>query len=802
MNDSFASNDADPVSPSDHDLSLDRPTLKTDSLDFERPPQEAALFAIGNGFLGIHQRKHDPKLASAGLGASVVYINGVYERRPIKYHEAAHGYPSENDLRIPVWDCMELGIEVDGREMQSAGWRIVQDIRELGYRTGLLSRKVTLARDGPEEILLELECFASMKRRGIVAHKIVVSSRTFSGSIALQALISHPFDSAPSAEEVLESDIYDPRIGPAMSENPWRMEISDHEGNTWTLLYRTLESHVAVATIDRLLSPAGDPEGWTSPSPDARFGQRLRLDLSPGQAVELHRLTSYETDRGHASEDLLESCRQQLNLAEELGYDALKREQFKDIALFCERAFVSLPENRALENAINLNTVHLSMAAGRDGQSSVAAKGQTGEGYEGHVFWDAEIFMLPFFNYTQPDIARSMLEYRHSMLDHAKEIARTMGHSRGALYPWRTISGIECSSFFPAGTAQYHINADIAYAVQQYMEANDDLDFLCGAGIELLVETARIWPEAGFFNARKGGAFCLNRVTGPDEYSALVDNNLYTNVMVKGHLEYALHALDAIREKRPDGYDAVCQALEISPEETGLWRRIASNMYLPFSSKEGIHLQDEHFLDKEVWDFENTPPDKYPLLLHYHPLTIYRYQVCKQADAVLAMFLKGNDFLYAHRESTLRYYEAITTHDSSLSLGTFAILWAEFDELEKAYQYLSRTAFVDIENLYKNSDQGLHMAALANSWSALAFGFAGMRTYGGRLSFRPKYFAPLGPYCLRIKFRGRLIQVTVTSNRVAYELLEGEPAEFSHDGTTWQLKSSLSFAKVQHSVAV
>ena len=308
----------------------------------------------------------------------------------------------------------------------------------------------------------------------------------------------------------------------------------------------------------------------------------------------------------------------------------------------------------------------------------------------------------------------------------------------------------------------------------------------------MLIETARIWPQAGFFNRRKDGAFCLNRVTGPDEYSAIVDNNLYTNVMAKGHLEFTLAAIQTIKRQSKERYTSLRQTMGITDEEMLLWGKIAANFFLPYSTEEEIYLQDEHFLEKEMWDFDATPADKYPLLLHYHPLTIYRYQVCKQADAVLAMFLKGSEFPHERKAATLKYYERITTQDSTLSPGTFAIVSAECNQLEKAYEYLNKTAFIDIDNLCGNSHQGLHMAALANSWNSVVFGFGGMRSQGGELRFNPRYPCSLGPYSFCVNFRGRLVRAEVTRDRVDYHLLEGKPIGIYHGETAFRLKDRLS----------
>ncbi|RME62075.1 MAG: glycoside hydrolase family 65 protein, partial [Alphaproteobacteria bacterium] len=401
---------------------------------------------------------------------------------------------------------------------------------------------------------------------------------------------------------------------------------------------------------------------------------------------------------------------------------------------------------------MRFNVFQLLQAAGRDGETSVAAKGQTGEGYEGHYFWDAEIFALPVFVFTAPEIARALLLYRCNRLNGARAHARAMGHAKGALFPWRTIGGRECSAYFPAGSAQYHINADIAYALRQYVEATGDEAFLFGHGAELLFETARIWTQIGFHDPRHGERFCIHEVTGPDEYTAMVNNNFYTNAMAAAHLDYACAVAARMKAADAAAFQALAARLALGEEEIAAWRRAADNMWLPHDDTLGIVAQDDSFLDKKVWDFAATPAAHYPLLLHYHPLTLYRHQVCKQADAVLAMVLLPDCAEPAVMARSFDYYEAITVHDSTLSPGAFAIAACAVGAMAKIYDYFTFAAQIDLADLHGNTGHGLHMASMASSWLCVAHGFAGMRTLGGHLRFRPLLPPPLAGYRFRLLF--------------------------------------------------
>ena len=404
----------------------------------------------------------------------------------------------------------------------------------------------------------------------------------------------------------------------------------------------------------------------------------------------------------------------------------------------------------------------------------------TGEGYEGHYFWDTEIYSLPFFLYLKPEISRKLLEFRYNTLDKARERARTMGHQKGALYPWRTIAGEESSAYFPAGTAQYHINADIAYALKQYVEVTADDEFLVDYGAEILFETARLWSDLGDYIAAKDNQFCINEVTGPDEYTALVNNNYYTNAMAQVNLEYAYQVAHKLKEEAAAEYQALKEKISLSEDEVQAWKEAADKMYLPYDEEREIHKQDDSFLEKEVWDFANTPAKDYPLLLNYHPLVIYRYQVSKQADLVLALFLLGDQFSLEEKKRDFDYYETVTTHDSSLSSCIHSIVAAEIGYYEQAYEYFMETARMDLDNYHNNSQHGVHTAAMAGTWMSVVNGFAGMRVYDGELSFAPYLPEEWDSYKFRITFQGRRIKVEVKEDEVTYSLVSGSEIEFKH----------------------
>jgi alpha,alpha-trehalose phosphorylase len=394
------------------------------------------------------------------------------------------------------------------------------------------------------------------------------------------------------------------------------------------------------------------------------------------------------------------------------------------------------------------------------------------------------MFVSPFLSYTAPEAARPLLRFRWRMLPTARERARALNQV-GALYPWRTINGEEASAYYAAGTAQYHINAAIAFALKRYVEASGDVAFLASEGGEILVETARLWNDLGFFSTRpnrRGSSngrgerlFHIQGVTGPDEYTAVVNDNLYTNVMARFNLRYAARVLELLGENAPDALAAVARRVDLQEGEPEEWIEAAESMFLPYDSQLGIHPQDSEFLEREPWDFESTPPEKYPLLLHFHPLVIYRHQVLKQADVVLAMALRNDQFSAEVRRRNFDYYDPITTGDSSLSACVQAMAAAQIGYRDLAVSYFREAMYVDLADLHRNTRDGVHVASAGGVWSTVAFGFAGLMETGTALSFDPSMPEEWAGITFHLERHGSRLRVGLDRDGCTVTVLGGEP---------------------------
>jgi alpha,alpha-trehalose phosphorylase len=501
----------------------------------------------------------------------------------------------------------------------------------------------------------------------------------------------------------------------------------------------------------------------------------VTADAAPGVPIQITKYATYQASRNIPVPELVNRCRRSLDRAARDGFDVLVASQRANLARFWDRADVRLQTRLnpvRQQQAVRWNLYQVAQASWRAEGAGIPAKGLTGQAYEGHYFWDTEIYVLPFLSYTQPRIARNLLRFRHSMLGRAQERAAEMSQ-RGALFPWRTINGEEASSNFQQGTAQYHINADIAYSIMRYAHAEGSGRMLGEIGAEILVETARLWQDLGFYGADK--RFHIHGVTGPDEYTTVVNDNTYTNLMARLNLNFAAASVRRLRAERPQDYTALVHAVRLQPKEIESWERAAAAMHIPFDDERRIHPQDETFLHREVWDLDSTPREKFPLLLHYHPLVIYRHQVLKQADIVLAMFLLGNEFSDEQKRRNFDYYDPLTTGDSSLSACVQSIIAAEIGNERQALEYFQYALLMDLGNVAGNASDGVHIASAAGVWSSLVFGFGGVRDFDGRLSFTPRLPRAWNELAFPLRFCGRQLRVKLTHDEERYLVEKGDP---------------------------
>ncbi|RKD29538.1 glycoside hydrolase family 65 protein [Thermohalobacter berrensis] len=751
---------------------LDEWNIVEEQFDIDTNFLDETIFSLGNGYIGMRGNFEEGYYGPKETSLDGTYLNGFYESAPISYGEEAYGYPKYGQTMLNVTNSKIIKLYIDDEEFNMFSGKLLSYRRTLYMKEGYLERKLIWESPKGKKVKISIKRLVSLNNKHLATIEYKVKPINFSGKITL---ISSLDGNVKNHEE--EGD---PRVGSVFNGQVLKL-IEKYQNKTFgALKQQTVNTKFTlVCGMENELETKNDFE-ILNDNPDQMVTTKYVINAEREEEITLVKYISYYTSKDYKEKELLERAKDTLLKAKEKGFKEILKGQKEFLEEFWNNALVEINGDKALQQGIRFNQFHLLQSVGRDGKTNIAAKGLTGEGYEGHYFWDTEIYILPFFLYTYPEISRKLLRYRYKILDKARERARTMAHKKGALYPWRTIDGDECSAYYPASTAQYHINADIVYVLKKYIEATDDIDFLLKYGAEIVFETARLWADLGSYIPNKGNKFCIDCVTGPDEYTAIVNNNCYTNYMAKMNLEYAHDIAKLLENEYPKIYNKLKEKINLKEEEVQEWKKAADNMYLPYDKKLGIHPQDDTFLEKPIWDFENTPDDKYPLLLHYHPLVIYRHQVCKQADVLLALFLLGDKFTWEEKKRDYDYYEPITTHDSSLSPCIFSVMASELGYYDKAYEYFMQTARVDLDNYHKNSHHGVHTACMAGTWMCVINGFAGMRVYDGKLSFNPYLPEKWDSYRFRVRFKGRQLEVNVNTKEVIYKLIDGNRLEFNH----------------------
>ena len=765
--------------PPSHDYPADEWNIIERRFHPEFLAQLETMLALGNGYLGMRGCPEE----GGPSAENTTLINGLYETRPIVYGEDAYGFAKTGQTICNVTDSKIIKLFVDDEPLWLPDANLLRYDRRLNMKAGTLDREILWETPSGKQILITSRRLVSFANKHVAGISYAV---TLLNADAFVVISSEMATNAPSAR--INGD--DPRQTRTFSGRVLHPRTSYSRDRRIVLCHATEKSRLTLAcAIDHGLETSCSYANKVVHTED--FGQvAFTIDARRGCPIQLTKYMVYHSSRTASAEELCGRAEWTLDRVTAQGFQELLVSQDQYMNDFWRRSDLRIADIREdrtkrttmeIQQAIRFNLFHILQASARAEDTGVPAKGLTGQAYEGHYFWDTEIYLLPFLTYTSPQIARNLLAFRYKMLSQARARARQLGH-RGAMFPWRTISGEEASAYYAAGTAQYHINADIVYALRKYVQATGDEHFLRDYGAEMLVETARLWVDLGFYSEAKAGKFCINAVTGPDEYNTVVNNNAFTNLMARENLRYAAQTIEALRAAEPDAYKALVHKTALETSEVEAWFRAADNMYVPYDKMSEIIPQDDSFLEREPWDFKNTPPDRYPLLLFYHPLNIYRKQVIKQADVILAMFLLGDHFSIEAKKCNFDFYDPLTTGDSSLSSCVEAIVAAQIGDMEKAIRYGMAALLMDLADVGGNVKDGCHIASMGGTWMMLTYGFGGMRDDDGTLSFWPRR-APQDNAILRfpVRYHGQMLEIEISLEKAEYRLLEGECLVIRHE---------------------
>ena len=747
-------------------MQTDKRLVRKENYDKKELNLFETLFGNSNGYIGIRGTLEEsvPEDFPTMRGQ---YLAGSYEIIPMKQAESLCNLVEKKQTMLNIGDTQTIRLSIGGEDFAPAKGGASSGERVLDTSEGYTQRSVLWKSPSGRQIKVRIRRMAHFMIKELFTIEYEVEALDFSSEAV--------FDSWHVAETPNYSDPDDPRLA---DESPCYLSVTKQgfSGYTSYSEAQTLASKVriAIATDHIVCAPSGydtmvREEGGA-------LITRIRVPVKQGEKITVIKYCTFSDSIREA--DPLKKAMQVLTDAMKRPLTGLYDDQKNYLSEFAARSLMEIGGDKELEDAVRFNMYQLLCAAPHDAYSGIAAKGLSGEGYEGHFFWDTEMYVVPFFTLTDPHLARNILAFRYFTLDKARENAALVGHKKGALYPWRTITGVECSGYFPSGTAAYHINGAISYAVIQYFFATGDEEFLKEMGLEILIETARLWLDVGVYDRQ--GRFCIQEVTGPDEYTCMVNNNYYTNASARYNLLYAAKLYEQM--SADPKVAKLAKKLSLSDTEIEDMKKAAELMYLPYDEKTGINPQDDSFLDKPVWDLASTPKEDFPLLLHYHPLHLYRYQVCKQADTVLAHFLFPSLASKETMEKSFRYYEKITTHDSSLSTCVFSMTASMLGLFKEALSYFGDSAKLDLMNRHENTKDGVHTANMGGCYMAIVNGFAGVRITEEGLGIDP--FLPEGitGYSFPFSYRKRQLRLTVDKECAGLELVSGDKMQFTFRG--------------------
>ncbi|HFD2039747.1 TPA: glycosyl hydrolase family 65 protein [Clostridium perfringens] len=745
-------------------------------------------FSLANGYIGTRGTFEEAYDFDVETGLEGNFVNGFYESEHIRYGEWNFGFPTESQSLLNLPNAKIIKLFIEDEEFSMLTGEIEDYKRVLHMKEGRITRDLIWVSPKGKKVKISISRFVSFNNKNLMEIRYKVTPLNFSGNLKfISAIDANVENHTRKTNPLVDYGPFGKRLA-----NDYIDSIKDE------LYYEgiTLNSELSIAcgAVNRISSENFIRKNFKNYE---LCGVSYEFYAKENEEIILDKFIAYSTSLDMNCEKLHGFIKAILSDAEEQGYIEAESEQKEYVEEFWRTADVIIEGDDALQQGIRFNLFHLMQSAGRDGKTGMGAKGLSGEGYEGHYFWDTEMYVLPVFVYTKPDLAKKLLDYRYFTLDKARERARVLGHDKGVLYPWRTINGEEASTYFPLGTAQYHINADIAYAFKLYVDVNDDFNYLKDKAAEVLCETSRVWANVGSFSEYVGNKYCICAVTGPDEYNAIVDNNFYTNLMARENLRDAIWALNKIKEKDQLAYDNLVKKIDLKDEEIEYWKKIIENMYFPYDEKRGVYPLDDGFMKRKPWDDSKIPKEKRHLLYeNYHPLFIFRQRMSKQADAILAMYLHSNLFSIEELRKNYDFYQEVTLHHSSLSTCIFGILASQIGYDEEAYKYFSQSARMDLDDYHNNFYAGIHAANMAGTWQGIVNGFAGLRTNKGVLELNPTIPKEWNAYSFKIFYKKNLLEIKISKDEIEIRLLEGENLELYVYGEKVYLKNLSEIIKI------
>ncbi|WP_283679469.1 glycosyl hydrolase family 65 protein [Lentilactobacillus sp. Marseille-Q4993] len=727
------------------------------------------IYSVGNGHIGVRDSNPLQGNNPNYVGTPGLFVNGFYDYYPYKYGEKYPNYPENNQVINRLFDPRFIRIIVGDEDSAVDSFDVETVDKNLDMQTGMLHEIFAVTTPEGKIFNLIVQSFASLQELNVYGIRYGIVPVNFDDNVEIIKV----HDYVNQATNQVANDV---RVDDVKGN--MQLDFIDDNGQPSYLIttYKSQQGLILTFQASEQMDYFKDDTN--------HWGYRTKYFAKKGTQKEFEFLFSIGdihplVNARMYADQYLSALNEKVR---DTNFDSELMASAQVWQTFWLHSDVKIGGDPEVQLCIRFNLFSLNQSAGRNEMTTIPAKGLTGNGYGGHYFWDTEIFMLPFFTYTQPELAKKMLIYRYHTLDIALKQATQLGLKKGAWFAWQTINGYDASAYWPAGLAQVHINADIAFAIEQYYEVTGDDEFLSNYGYEIIVETARFFMEYGNYADIEGKRrFVIDRVTGPDEYSAVVDNNYFTNHMAKFNLRMVAKYAERFENTE------LSRKLNLSAEEIDKMTQAANDMYLPFDKEKNIKLQYQNFNQMAEVNLKNVDTSKFPMLLHFHPLMLYRTQVNKQADVIMSDILFPQGFDFEQLKSNYEFYEPITTHDSSLSKAMFAIAATRIHKDAEAYRFFSQAVQTDLQNSHHNTANGIHAGSLGAAWEGIFYGFAGVVNNAEYFTVNPRLPEQWNSLQFRFHLYDSEYRFTIYEHEIIVELLSGKGTKMKLAGSDYNI---------------
>ncbi|KGX92656.1 maltose phosphorylase [Pontibacillus halophilus JSM 076056 = DSM 19796] len=714
-----------------------------------------SLMSIGNGHMGMRGNFEETYSGDTHEGT---YVGGVYYPDKTRVGWWKNGYPEFFAKVLNSINVTGIRIYIDEEELDLATWSVSEFKRELNMKHGYLER--TFRAESPNGKIIEGHVirFFSIDDHSIIGVQYEITPVDEERTVTFQPYLNG---------DVRNEDAnYD--------EDFWEPVTSQGEASFGRLRMRTRKTEFDVAAAMKTIVEGGVVEEGTPTIDKEYVDHMIQVKAKANEPITCYKYVSVVSSRNVEKDNLDNLVETSVKEASEKGFVQLFHNHKVAWEDRWKHADVRIEGDQEAQQGIRYNIFQLyNTYTGEDANLNIGPKGFTGEKYGGSTYWDTEAYCLPFYLGTaEPSIARNLLIYRYNQLQQAKENAKKLGLD-GALYPMVTMNGEESHNEWEITFEEIHRNGAIAHAIWNYINYTGDTSYLGQYGFEVLVELSRFWASRVTYHPRKG-VYMILGVTGPNEYENNVNNNWYTNRIAAWTLEYALGVAKFLEKHDPTRYQELYESLQVEGVELDHWKDILANMYEPYDETNGVFLQQDGYLDKDLMPVSELEERHLPLNQNWSWDRILRSCFIKQADVLQGLYFLNHRYSLEEKERNFHFYEPMTVHESSLSPCVHSILAAEIGLGEKAYEMYLRTARLDLDNYNNDTDDGLHITSMAGSWLSIVHGFAGLRVKNGQLAFKPFIPSDWDRYSFKINFRGHLLEVTVDKEGMVIQQEEGD----------------------------